>query len=205
MTRLRVVATVLCATACIAAGATIAGASAGTPEVDRANATIQLTGSLKPVTCLAEDGTGYVTEFGSYQGGETQILPDATDYPLKGSLHLDRVVWTVNSKTNRGVLTANATLRSSTGVTVFSGTLTLITQGWPPQNNGMTGRGWIVATFKAPDEGATPGDDSLIANVEFKLGLTSATAEFGDSPASFGTPNYSVVTNVAPSALDGVC
>jgi len=59
--------------------------------------------------------------------------------------------------------------------------------------------------IQLPDEGTTPGDDSLIAKVEFELNLTSATGQFGDVPRSLGVPDYSVVTNVAPKALDVVC
>jgi hypothetical protein len=52
-----------------------------------------------------------------------------------------------------------------------------------------------------------PNDDSLVANVEFKVSTTSATGQFGDlaGSGSLGFPDYSVVTNVAPKAADGVC
>jgi hypothetical protein len=65
--------------------------------------------------------------------------------------------------------------------------------------------GWISGGVKLADEGTTPGDDSLIANVEFEINLGAANGQFGDAPASLGIPDFSVVTNVAPKAADGVC
>jgi hypothetical protein len=204
MTKLRVAVTALCAAACVAAGATIASAAAGTPEIDRANANIQLSGSLNPVRCVGEDAIPYITYIGGYRGGESQVVPDPTDYPLSGPLVISGINWTINLKTMRGVLNGEVTLSTAAGPD-YTGRLILVTQGLPAAGALVPARGWINAAFKLPDEGTVPGDDNLIANVEFKLGLTSAIGHFGDLPASFNTPNYSVVTNVAPNALDGVC
>ena len=44
-----------------------------------------------------------------------------------------------------------------------------------------------------------------LANVEFVLNPSSANGQFGDAPGTLGTPDFSVVTNVAPKAADGVC
>ena len=205
MTKLRVAVTALCAAACVAAGATIANAGTGTPEVDRANANIQLSGSLNPVRCIGEDSMNYITYAGTYRGGESEVTPGFTDYPLTGSMVISGVDWTINLKTMRGVLTGLVTLSSAAGGPDYSGRLILVTQGFPAAGALVPGRGWIAAGFKLPDEGTTPGDDALIANVEFKLSTTSAQGHFGDAAGSFSIPNYSVVTNVAPSALDGVC
>lgn len=205
MTKLRVVVGALCATACIAGGAAVASAVSGTPEIDRANATMQLSGKVTPLRCVGEDAIPYITYRGSWKGGETQMFPDPTDYPLTGPVTVSGIVWTINLKTMRGVLTGLITLSTSAGGTDYSGHLTLVTQGLPTAGALVPGRGWINAGFKLPDEAVAPGDDNLIANVEFKLGLTSAIGQFGDVPGSLGIPDYSVVANVAPTALDGVC
>jgi hypothetical protein len=65
--------------------------------------------------------------------------------------------------------------------------------------------------FAPADDGiAPPGDDTLLANVEWLISSTgpstvSVSGAFGDSAPFAGIPNFSVVTNVAPRALDGVC
>jgi hypothetical protein len=190
---------------CLALGGVVVHAATGTPEVDRANVTMQLAGTLKAHGCVGEDSTDYVTYTGSWKGGETQMVPDATDYSLSGNLAVSGIRWTINSKTGRGVLTGTITLSTAASGTVYSGALTLVTQGMPAAGGNVPGRGWINAGFKLPDEGATPGDDNLIANTEFMVSLGAANGQFGDAPGSLGIPDFSVVTNVAPKALDGVC
>jgi hypothetical protein len=194
----------------VAVGAVLLGgvavrAALGTPEIDRANATIQLTGTLKSHSCAGEDSIRYITYSGAWNGGETQMLPDPTDYTLSGSMSVTGIKWTTNLSTGRGVLTGTVTLSSAAGGPQYSGKLTLVTQGVPAAGAAVPGRGWIVAGFLPADEGATPGDDNLIANVEFLLSPSSANGQFGDAPGSLGIPDFSAVTNVAPKALDGTC
>jgi hypothetical protein len=115
----------------------------------------------------------------------------------------------IYTKTLRGTLTGTFTLSNAAGSATFKGGLSLVTQGRPAAGAAVPGRGWINALSSGPDEGATPpaADDSLIANVEFKLSTTGATGQFGDAAGggTLGFPDFSVVTNVAPRALDGVC
>jgi hypothetical protein len=189
---------------CFVLGGAVVHAATGTPEVDRANATMQLAGSVKGVSCVGEDGTSYTTYSGSWKGGETQFVPDPTDYSLSGSLVVSSIRWTINTKTNRGVLVGAAKLTNAAGP-IYSGTLTLITQGAPAAGANVPGRGWLSAAIKLPDEGTTAGDDNLLANVEFEINLGGANGQFGDAPGSLNIPDFSVVTNAAPKALDGVC
>jgi hypothetical protein len=199
-----------------AIGAVVARAATTppSPEVDRANASIQLSGTLKAVTCTGEDTVGtppaptpYVTYLGTWKGAEGQVVPDPTDYNLSGSLTVTRIQWTINLSTGRGVLTGTATLTNSASTSpVYAGRLTLVTQGVPAAGATVSARGWIVAAIKQPDEAVTPGDDSLIANVEFpSLSPTGGAGRFGDLPGAPIVPDFSVVTNVAPTAQDGVC
>jgi hypothetical protein len=189
-------------------GATIASAVSGTPEIDRASATLQLSGTLTQAGCVGEDKVDYVTFSGSWKGGETQSVPDATDYSLTGSVTVSGIKWTINSATKRGVLTAAIALTKSLPagvVTVYSGRLTLVTQGMPSSTAAaVTARGWIQAPIKLPDEGAA-AEDFLIANTEFKITPGGANGQFGDNPASLGIKDFSTVTNVAPLAADGTC
>ncbi len=205
MTRLRVaVVAVLCATVGGLVGATVAGAGSGTPEIDRANATIQVAGKLNPLRCVGEDGMPYITYSGSWKGGESQMTPDPTDYPLNGQLVVSGIQWTINLKTQRGVLNGKVVLLSAAGP-VYTGRLILVTQGLLVAGANVSGRGWIAAAFNLPDEKVSPGDDNLIANVEFRINLGGAAGQFGDLPGSLNTPNFSAVTNVAPVAQDGTC
>ena len=204
--RKRVVVVAATAVTAGALGGVIAHAAVGTPEIDRANATMQLTGNLRSVGCVGEDATDYVTWLGSWTGSEAQIVPDATDYTLTGAVTVSGIKWTINSSTHRGVLTAGITLTAATtGGGEYKGTLTLVTQGAPAAGSLVPARGWINAAMVPADEGVTPSDDSLIANVEFNISTTGANGQFGDGVASLGYPDFSVVTNVAPKALDGVC
>jgi len=193
----------VCLSVGIVAGAVVANAVSGTPEIDRAAAKISVQGKMKGVSCVGEDGVKYVTFTGAWKGTESQVMPDPTDYSLSGQVLISKIVWTINAKTLRGVLTASIAMGSSSST--YSGKLILVTQGQPNTGALVTARGWINALFKGPDEGSTPNDDHLIANVEFKLNTTGALGQFGDAIASGGTPDYSVVTNVAPAAADGTC
>jgi hypothetical protein len=96
-------------------------------------------------------------------------------------------------------------INSATGGSVYSGKLTLVTQGVPSTTAQAVGRGWINAAITQPDEAVSPGDDSLIANVEFRIGPAGGSGQFGDVPGSLGVPDFSAVTNVAPTPQDGVC
>ena len=49
---------VACCSIGVLTGTVVANAVSGTPEIDRANATIQVTGNLKPVMCVGEDSVG---------------------------------------------------------------------------------------------------------------------------------------------------
>jgi hypothetical protein len=178
-------------------GATVA-AAAGSPEIDAANATIQLPKTTFAITrCAGEDGEFYETLRGHWTGGETDVTPGSTDYNLTGKLAVNNVVWTINLKTQRGVLHGNAVLTSIPATTAvpqktYAGPITLITQGDPTgAANGTTAaRGWINAptfTNKVADGG------SLLANVEMQiLPSFSANGEFG---GSMGFPDFSVATN----------
>jgi hypothetical protein len=187
------------------AGAVVANASTGTPEIDRANATLKFSGTLKPVQCTGEDGMPYNTYFGSWTGSENQVLPDPTDYGLSGPWNVTGITWTVNMKTLRGVLTGTVTIINAAGAPVYKGKLLLVTQGLASTSTQALARGMISAAFVPPDETSTTNDDSLIANVELKIGPAGGFGQFGDVPGSLGIGDYSAVTNVAPTAQDGVC
>jgi hypothetical protein len=197
------------------AGALLAPTPVLKPEIDRANATIQLGGALKSVTCFGEDKlasgakTPYVTYTGTWKGSENQILPDATDYDLSGTLKVTGITWTINLNTDRGVFNGAATLTVPGATTkTYVGTLTVITQGDPASTSTLTtGRGWLVANFKLPDDGVSgPNDDNIYANVEFPtFGLGGATGAFGDDPGTVtppSVPDYSVVANTAPNSTE---
>ncbi len=196
-----------CCSVSLLVGGVVAYAVSGTPEIDRANATFQLSGRLTSVGCVGEDSTDYVTYSGTWKGAETQVTPDATDYPLSGPVTVSGIKWTINSQTGRGVLTGtiSQTGTAAANVPVYKGKLTLITQGQPTAGAAVPARGWISAPIVLPDEGVSPGDDSLIANVEFAINSGGANGEFGDLPSQMNIPAFSAVTNVAPKALDGTC
>ena len=184
-------------------------ASTPKPEIDRANANIQLGGALKSITCKGEDKTTYITYVGSWAGGESQVTPDPTDYPLSGTLTVSGIDWTINQSTGRGVLTGKAVLvaTTSTGTeTVYSGKLVVVTQGLPATGANVSGRGFLDAPILLPDEGVTPGDDSLVANIEFpSMSPGGAAGWFGDLPGAPGVPDFSVVTNVVPASNNEAC
>jgi hypothetical protein len=197
---------------CSSLGAIVGGvvahaATAPTPEIDRANATLVVQGRLRSAICTGEDSAPYVTYTGTWTGSETQVRPDPTDYPLSGALKVKAIKWTINTNTGRGVLTGRVTLTSlTTAAPVYSGTMILVTQGEPTGGTAAIGRGWIDAAIKLPDETAGAGDDSLIADVELPtLSPSGATGHLGDQSGAPSVPDYSVVTNVAPKALDGIC
>jgi hypothetical protein len=192
--------------ACLASGLLFGGLAQGAttakPEIDRANAKVSLQGSLTAQTCNGEDGIGYVTYTGSWTGGETQIVPDPTDYPLSGPLTVSGIEWTINPSTLRGVLTGKVTLTNAAKATENSGKIVVITQGSPSGSALATGRGWIVGNFKVPDEGVKPNDDFLYANVEFtNMTAAGAVGAFGDDPGTITPPSvsdFSVVANTPP-------
>lgn len=162
----------------------------GPPLIDRANATIQLSGNLKATNCVGVSSVPYVTYKGSWKGGETQLLPDPTPVPLSGNLAVTGILWTINLKTDRGVLTATVKLSSAAAGAEYSGTMTLVTQGVPAAGALVPGRGWIVANLLR-----SPSPGSVLANVEFRLSTTAANGQFGDVPGSLGIPDYSAVFN----------
>ena len=137
---------------------------------------------------------------------------DATDYNLSGTLTVSDIEWTINLNTDRGVLSGKATMTqpntAGQTVTAYAGNLTVITQGLPSSSTAAaTGRGWIVANFKLPDDGVSgANDDYLYANVEFpNMTVTSATGAFGDDPGTVNppsVPDYSVVANTPPKSTE---
>jgi hypothetical protein len=181
-----------------------AAAVAGTPEVDKANATLSFSAQppLRQVSCAGEDGSPYVTFSGTYIGSETDVTVGSTDYSLSGTAVIKGISWTINTATKRGYLTGAITLSTSTDAT-FAGNVTLVSDGLPAAGAAVPARGTIQASFKPADDGVTPpNDDILFANIEFKLGLTGAGAMYGDAAGFGGTPNFSVVTNLP---ADGHC
>ena len=220
----RVVLPIVVAVSCLSLGvlgAVVAQAATTattpTPEINNANANIQLSGTLKPVTCPGEDTiasptgpvpTPYVTYTGTWAGAENDVTPGSTDYGLSGPLKVSALQWTINLNTGRGVLIGTVALSAAgTATPTYSGKLTLVTQGIPGvAGNGVSGRGWISAAIKVPDETLAVGDDNLIANVEFPtLTANGGAGWVGEVPGGPVVPSFSVVTNVAPTALDGVC
>jgi hypothetical protein len=183
-------------------GAAIAAAATSGPEVDIARATMQLRpAKFVPTHCAGEDGIDYVTYRGSWSGAETDGLPGSTDYSLSGPLTVKGIVWTINLKTQRGVLRGMADLTSDSTKAVgntYLGPITLITQGLPAVGSAaaVTARGFINARTYSPSPASahTVADGgSLLANVEFQiLPSFAANGEFG---ASMGFPDYSVTTN----------
>ncbi len=178
----------------VAVSAGVAVAMSGVPEVDKANAAMRLAPAPKfgSTTCAGEDGMRYVTFRGGWHGAEIDVTPGSTDYSLKGVLTIAKVTWTVNLKTQRGALIGAAVLTDQAGARTYAGTLRLITQGLPTQNQPAAGRGFLVASTYT--KGVTDGG-SLLGNVEMRISSGfSATGEFGDSAGTMNTPNYSVTT-----------
>jgi hypothetical protein len=177
----------------VGTGVAFAAASSGVPEVDEANATIQLAAAkFVPTACPGEDGISYVTYRGTWKGGETDTSPGSTDYNLTGTLTIKNVVWTINLTTDRGLLRGKATLTGvGAKVPTYSGALTLITQGLPAAGAAVQARGWESAatyTNGVADHG------SLLANVELEIGAGfAANGLFGN--ASMGINDISVATN----------
>jgi hypothetical protein len=200
---------VLGALTCLSLGSiVIAAAASGTPEVDPANATFSLTGQVVQASCTGEDGAMYATYRGGWSGTETDKTPGSTDYSLSGPAAVSGIKWTINKSTGRGVLTGTITLSTTAGTGAYKGTLILVTQGIPAVGALVPARGWINAGFVLADDGVPPPglDDHLIANVEFMIPLSGTTSgQFGDAVTSLGFPDWSVVTNVAPKAADGLC
>src|ERR1700694_822712 len=139
------IAILLAVAASFAPGAVIQAAS-GTPEVDKANATLSMSGNLVPTTCTGEDATPYTTYRGKWIGSQTETTTGTTDYVLGGILQGGSIVWTINQTTKRGALSGAVRLTSSTGSPTYVGKLRLVTQGAPvPGGPAVPGRGFIVA------------------------------------------------------------
>ncbi len=183
----------------VAVGLSLAGTAAfaainATPEVDRPNATMQLAGKFKSVTCVGEDGGGYGTFRGKWKGPENDFTPGSTDYNLNGTLLMSKVVWTINMATGRGVARSPATLYDANSMKVYSGNVVLITQGIPMPGAVVDARGWIEAkTFDPPGTG---DGGSLLANLEAQIngGTMALAGEFGDAPPNLGFPDWSATT-----------
>ncbi|HEV2360928.1 MAG TPA: hypothetical protein VGS21_04430, partial [Acidimicrobiales bacterium] len=146
----RIIATAL--VGAIVLGAAGVAFAAGIPEIDEANAAIKLQPS-SPFTaraCLGEDGIKYVTYRGTWTGAETDLTPGSTDYNLSGPMTVRNIVWTINLTTQRGVLKGAANVSEATPIAVvpvYSGPLTLITQGLPSTaGTPVNGRGSIYAS-----------------------------------------------------------
>jgi hypothetical protein len=183
-------------------GAAAIATAGGQPNINNANATISVkpTG-IKTLQCVGVNGVPYMTWLGSWKGSEILTGPAFTPYNLSGAFTVNNWVWTVNLKTDRGVLTGTASLKSAPAAggpvaQTFQGPLTLITQGLPDQgstNGTVPARGWMnTSTYTA---GAKDGG-SLLANLEVTInpGL-SATGQYGDLNPSLGFPDYSVTTD----------
>ena len=138
--------TLLAATAVFAMIGVAAAVAVGVPEIDKANATFQLKPTTTPVvtSCAGEDATTYKKVTGNWKGAEVDFYPGSTDYVLTGKLGFAGRVWTINTITGRGVFTAKAKLESSTGVPLYSGTITLITQDIAGTQTASR-CGWLVA------------------------------------------------------------
>jgi hypothetical protein len=67
-------------------GVAAKSATSGTPEVDNANATIDVSSRLplKQIGCAGEDASDYETLTGMWASVETETIPGLTDYPLSG-------------------------------------------------------------------------------------------------------------------------
>ena len=191
--RLRFVVALAALTVLVGGG--VAVALSGTPEIDKANATMRLSASPKftSVRCPGEDGLPYITYRGGWRGAESDVTPGSTDYNLSGPLVVSKVVWTINLETKRGVLSGTALLTSAASAKrTYVGPLRLITQGVPSAGAVVSARGWLAAATYT--KGAVDGG-SVLANVEMKInGSFAAKGLFGDAPATFGTPSYAVAT-----------
>ena len=84
---------------------------------------------------------------------------------------------------------------------VYSGNLTLITQGLPNQSDLILGRGWIIANTSVQ---GVPDGNQILANVDVSIQAAGGpptfamNGEFGDAPPPVtGGPvkAYSVATN----------
>jgi hypothetical protein len=180
-----------------AAGVAVA-TTIGPPEIDAANASIQVKPiKFTPTRCLGVHGVPYVTYRGSWDGGETD-LSHTTPYNLTGNLSVTGIVWTINLKTDRGLLHGKATLTSQPAAggpstTTYSGPLTLVTQGTPDtpaSAPGFEARGWIDAPTYT---GGSLDGGTLVANVEFNINAGfAANGEFG---STMSYPDLSVWTN----------
>jgi hypothetical protein len=174
----------------------VAAAVVGTPQIDNANVsmTMQQSPAFRVTRCTGVAGIPYETWRGGWKGSETDVTPGSTMYNLSGTLTIQKVLWTINLKTDRGVLTGTAILTSpASGQRVYAGPLTLITQNLPNSDRPASARGWLAAptyTQGQLDKG------KILANVEMQISNTfAANGGFGDAGPTFGTPSYAVATN----------
>ena len=193
--------TVLAATAVFALIGVAGAMAVGVPEIDPANATFQLkpTGTPVVTSCAGEDATVYKKVAANWKGGEVDFTPGSTDYVLTGKLGFTAGVWTINTSTGRGLFKAKAKLQSSTGVPLYSGTITLVTQDIAGTQTAFA-RGWLVAKTYGGDPPNPPGvpdGGSLLANVEASIltnGSFAISGQFGDAPPQLNYPDFSVTT-----------
>lgn len=190
-------------------GSVVAWAAA-TTEIDRADASFQLSGTPRVVHCVGEDSaTKYTQYVATYTGAEgdtspavpTDLTTGGLDHGLSGQLTWNTARITFNDLTGRGV--ANGTLLLQVPgpagvIKVFSGALVLIVQrdaaGGP-----VLGRGWLSASTFDPT--TLKPDGKVLANVEVTLTptLTAITGIFGENnwPIAGGAiPPFAVETGL---------
>jgi hypothetical protein len=193
--------TLLAATFVFVMAGVATAVAVGVPEIDKANATFQLKPTATPVvtSCAGEDATTYKKVTANWKGAEVDFTPGSTDYVLSGKLGFTTGVWTINTSTGRGLFTAKAKLQTNSGVPLYNGTITLVTQ----DNTGTQAalaRGWLVAKTYGGDPPNPPGTldgGRVLANVEASILLNGSFAisgQFGDAPPQQNTPDFSVTT-----------
>ena len=149
-----------------------------------------------PARCAGEDGIWTSRIGAAGKGGETDGMPGSTDYNLSGSLTVTHVVWTVNLKSERGVLRGVAELVSQAlpGVRAASDVRGIA----DPHHSGPSFRIHRPCHGARLDDAATRTDGkadggSLLANVEFEI--TPGFAANGEFGSAVGFPDYSVADN----------
>jgi len=186
------------------AGIAVASA-AGTPLIDPVNAAFDVKPAPAPppiTSCVGVGGIVYDQIKGTWRGSETDFSPGSSPYSLTGPLKITKFVLTMSTATGRGVGTGKVTLTDpATGSIVYSGNLTLITQGLPLQSDRILGRGWIVAATRT--QGKVDGNQ-ILANVDVEIAAGGPTpsfamqGEFGEVPPPVPggpVPSFSAVTN----------
>jgi len=198
-------AVLLAATLAFSIAGIAVAAAAGTPLIDPVNATFDVKPAPAPppvTTCIGSGGVVYDQIAATLKGAETDFTPGTSPYSLSGPLKITKFVLTMSTATGRGVGTGKVTLTApGTGLIVYSGNLTLITQGLPSQSDRILGRGWIVANTRT--QGKVDGNQ-LLANVDVTINSGGPTpsfamqGEFGEAPPPVPggpVPASSAVTN----------